>query len=94
MLLKYISMKICVPSETKEVNIKLYNMITRVNEAKTMVKHITCNSKTKFDSTTCNSNHKWNTVMVNIKVSTKSIVHAKKIIDGILAHVFVRMVSI
>ena len=33
-----ISMKICVPSKTKDVNVKVFNMITNRNEAKTLVK--------------------------------------------------------
>ena len=53
--------KICVPSKTKDVNVKVLNMITKKkNEAKTMVKHISCDCKCKFNSTTCNSNQKWN----------------------------------
>ena len=32
--------------------------------------------------------------MINIHVSVKSIVHAKKIIVGILAHVFVRILGV
>ena len=30
------------------------------NEVKTLVKHISCDCKLKFDSATCNSNQKWN----------------------------------
>ena len=33
-------MKICVSSETKDVNIKVFNKIRKINEAKTMVKHV------------------------------------------------------
>ena len=51
-----VSMKICVLSKTKGVNTKLFNMITRINEVKTLVKHIKC----KFNSTKYNSNQKWN----------------------------------
>ena len=35
-------------------------MITRIHEAKTLIKHISCNYKCKFYSATCNSNQKWN----------------------------------
>ena len=55
-----LSTKIYVPSETKEVNVKVSNMTTRINEAKTSVKHIPCDCKYKFDSTTYNSNQKSN----------------------------------
>ena len=49
-----LSTKICVPSETKDVNVKVFRMITRINEVKSLVKHFSCDCKCKFDSTTCN----------------------------------------
>ena len=51
-----LSPKICVPKQTKDINVKASNMITNKDEAKTMAKHISCNWKFKFNSTTCNSN--------------------------------------
>ena len=48
-----LSPNICVPKET-------FNMVTNKNEAKTMIKHISCDCKWKFNSTACNSNQKWN----------------------------------
>ena len=35
-------------------------MIVGMNEGKTLIKHILCDCKCKFDSTTCNSNQKSN----------------------------------
>ena len=35
-----LSLKISVPKETKDINVKAFNMITNKNEAKTMTKHI------------------------------------------------------
>ena len=55
-----LSPKICVPKETKDINVKAFNMITNKNEAKAMTEHISCDCKCKFNSTTCNSNQKWN----------------------------------
>ena len=54
------STKICAPSETKDANVKSCDRITRISEFKTLVNHISCNSKCEFDSTTCNSNQEWN----------------------------------
>ena len=34
------SQNICVPKETKDINIKAFNIIIKKNEAKTMTKHI------------------------------------------------------
>ena len=53
-------MKICIPSETKDVNVMEFNMMTRINEVKILIKHILCNCKCKFDSATCTSNQSWN----------------------------------
>ena len=52
--------KICVPNETKDVDVKVFNMVTKINEAKAMVRHISCDYKCKLDSTTLTSNQKWN----------------------------------
>ena len=52
--------EVCIPSETKDVNVKVFNMKTRINEAKTFAKHISCNCKCNFDSATCNSSQKRN----------------------------------
>ena len=51
-----LSTKICVPSKTKGTHIKAFNMIRNRFEAKTLVKHISCGCKCKFNSTTFSSN--------------------------------------
>ena len=48
------------PSQTKNVNDNVFNRITRVSEAKTLTKHISCNCKCKFNCTTSDSDQKWN----------------------------------
>ena len=85
---KVLSPKIYVLKETKDMNVKAFNMITNENEAKAMTEHISCDCKCEFNSTIGNSNQKWNNV--NVKV----IVRAQKIIVGIVAHVFLRIVSV
>ena len=50
----------CIPKETKDMNVKAFNMITNKDEAKAMAEHISCYCKLKFNSTTCNSNQKCN----------------------------------
>ena len=35
----------CVPKETKDVNLKAFNTIKNKNEAKAMTEHISCNCK-------------------------------------------------
>ena len=45
---------------TKDITVKVFNMITNKNETKTISKHISCDCKCKFNSTACNLNQKWN----------------------------------
>ena len=56
-----LSTKICVPGKTKDVNFKVFNMIIKINDAKTLAKHISCDSKCKL---TCNrtrtKDYSWN----------------------------------
>ena len=54
-----LSLKICVPKETKDIYVKALNMIANKNEAKAM-RECRCDCKCKFNSTTCNSKQKWN----------------------------------
>ena len=75
-------MKICVPSKTKDVSVKVFDMITRICEAKnanSIVQHVI---QIK------------NGIMINVNVSVKSNAHAKKIIVGILTYLFKRIVGI
>ena len=55
-----LSPKKCVPKETKDINVKAYNMITNRNVAKALREHISCECKCKFSSTAYNSKQKWN----------------------------------
>ena len=50
-----LSPKICVPKETKYINVKAFNMIKNKDESKAMTEHISCDCKCKFNSTKCNS---------------------------------------
>ena len=55
-----LSPKICVPKETKDINVQAFNMIKSKDEAKAMTEQISCDCRSKFNSTTCNSKQKWN----------------------------------
>ena len=51
-----LSPKRCVLKETKDINVKAFNMITNKNEAKAITEHILYDCKCKFNSTVCTSN--------------------------------------
>ena len=44
----------------QDLNLSMFNMVTGINESKTLTKHISCKCKCKFDGRKCNSNQKWN----------------------------------
>ena len=50
-----LSPEICAPKETKDINVKVFNMITNKNEAKAMTELISCDCRCKFNSATYNS---------------------------------------
>ena len=55
-----LSNKVCVPNKTEDLNLSMFNMITGINESKTLTKHISCKCKCRFDGRKCNSDQWWN----------------------------------
>ena len=55
-----LSNNVCAPNKTEELNLSVLNMITEINESKTLTKHISCESKCRFDGKKCNSDQWWN----------------------------------
>ena len=76
-----LSTKICVSSKTKNVLVKVFNMITRINEARTLIRRISWNAndwrKCISNSVTCSQNKK-NAIMINVNLVVKGIVHVKE----------------
>ena len=55
-----LSNKVCVPNKTADLNLNVFNMITGINESKTLTKHMSWKCKCKFDGKKCDSNPSWN----------------------------------
>ena len=55
-----LSNKVCILNKTEDLNLSVFNMITGINEPKTLTKHISCKCKCKLDGTKCNTNQWWN----------------------------------
>ena len=51
-----LSNKVCIPNKTEGLNLSVFNMITGINESKTL----SCKDKCKFDGRKCNSSQRWN----------------------------------
>ena len=52
--------KICVPDVTKNVNVKVFNLMSRTNETRFMEWHETCKCEGKFGENVCNNKQRWN----------------------------------
>ena len=52
--------KVCLPNKTEDLNLSMLNMVTWINELKTLTKHISCKCKFRFDGRKCNSGQWWN----------------------------------
>ena len=65
-----------VSKELKDINVKVFKMITNKNEAKTMAKHVSCNSKWKF--TVEIAIQIKNGIAKYVNVNVKIIVHRKR----------------
>ena len=55
-----LSSNVCVPNETEDLNLGVFNITAGINESKALTKHIPCQCKCKFDGRKYNSNQKWN----------------------------------
>ena len=52
--------KLCVPDIVKNVNIKVFNLVSRTNETRHIKWHETCKCKCRLDANVCNSKQRWN----------------------------------
>ena len=50
-----LSNKVCVPNETEELNLSVFNMIKGINESKILTKHISRKGKCEFNGRKYNS---------------------------------------
>ena len=86
-----LSNELCVPNKTEDLNLRVFNMTTGINELKTLTKHTWWECKCKFDGRKCNSDQKW---------SNKKCWYERKnlkdhhLCEKILLHVFAKMVNI
>ena len=52
--------KICVPDAVKDLNVKVFNLMSRTNETRHIKQHETCNCKCRLDASVCNNKQRWN----------------------------------
>ena len=79
-----LSDKLCVPNETKNLNLSLFNMISGINESKTLTKDIWKKNIIQIIGG----------LTINVDVSVRNAMYVKKIMFGILLHVVVKTENI
>ena len=52
--------KICVPDVVKDLNVKVFNLMSRTNETKNIKWHETCKCECRLDAIVCNNKQRWN----------------------------------
>ena len=52
--------KICVPDVVKDLNVKVFNLMSRTNEARHIKLHKTCKFQFRLDAIVCKNKQRWN----------------------------------
>ena len=52
--------KLCVPDVVKNINVKVFNLMSRTNETRHIEWHETCKCKCRLDASVCNNKQTWN----------------------------------
>ena len=52
--------KLCVPDIIKNINVKVFNLMSRINEARQIIWHETCKCICRLTSAICNNRQIWN----------------------------------
>ena len=52
--------KICVPNIIKDLNVKVFNLLSRTNETRHIKWHENCKCKFRWDTSVCNNKQWWN----------------------------------
>ena len=83
--------RLCVPAFVKNINLKVFNLMSRTNETRYIKLHKTCKCKCRLDASVCNNKQRWN-ARVNVKhLLIKTVVI--KDLFGILVIVNVNVIN-
>ena len=72
--------KLCVPNMIKEINMKVYNFLMRLNETRNVLLHESCKCVCKLNSSVCNNKQIWNsdTCRCDCNEDSASIINCTK----------------
>ena len=75
--------KLCVPDIIKNINVKVFNFMSRINETRHIIWHEICKCICRLTANVCNNRQRWN--------EDKCRCECKELIDkGICDKVFIR----
>ena len=89
--LNALSNKVCLPNKAEDLNLSVFNMITGINESRTLTRYISWQCKCKFDGRKCISDQWWNT---NKCCCECKKCHVSENIIRILLHLAVKLENI
>ena len=81
--------KICVSDTVKNLNVKVFNLITLTNETKSIKWHKTCKCICRLNEIICNNEQRW--IKINVDVNLKN--QLIKDLFGILVIVSVNVIN-
>ena len=87
-----LSNELCVPNKTEDLNLNVFNLITGINEWKTLTNMYYAN--VNVDLMEGNVIQINGGITINVDVNVKNVIYVKKIMLGILLLVIVKMENI
>ena len=67
--------KMCVPDVVKNLNVKVFNLMSRTNETRHIKWHETCKCKCRLDASVCNNKQRWNDDKCRCEFFNKGVCH-------------------
>ena len=52
--------KLCVPDIIENINVKVFNLMSRINETRHIIWHETCKCICRLNAIVCNNRQRWN----------------------------------
>ena len=65
----------CVPDVVKNLNVKVFNLMSRTNETRHIKWHETCKCKCRLDASVCNNKQRWNDDKCRCEFFNKGVCH-------------------
>ena len=86
--------KLCVPDLVKNLNVKVFNLMSRTNETRYIEWHEACKCKCRLDASVSNTKERWNDVNAGVNANNQLIkVYVTKYLFGIRVIVSVNVIN-